>query len=99
MTRLQKIMVGVCALVALTGMTPTQATAGTPWSCVCKGQPKRFIGATHACEHGLYRGTKQYTTRGPTKWYLPRCTTNQFKAWNRQACRQEGCAPTAWAAK
>lgn len=78
----------VIALATQGGLEP--AAAGTPWSCQCNGKPKRFIGATHACEHTLYAGTKKYIAGGP-KWYLPYCTSAQWKTWNRNACKSEGC--------
>jgi hypothetical protein len=78
------------AIMILSAIPITQAEAGTPWSCVCKGKPKRFIASTHICEHHLSAATGKKVRA---------CTTAQFKAWNRKACKQEGCAPTAWAAK
>jgi hypothetical protein len=78
--------------VGLAGLVfASVAEAGTPWSCVCDGKTKRFIGATRACELDMYQRTHKsldgYKLRGP------RCTRADFIAWNSQACREEGCKP------
>lgn len=79
--------------LALVAMVPA-ADAGTPWSCMCEGKKKRFIGATRACEIDMYQRT--HKTLDGYKFRGPSCTRAQFIAWNARACRQEGCKPLKW---
>jgi hypothetical protein len=66
------------------------AHAGTPWSCQCKGQIKRTIASTYACEVDLNKGSGR-PVRSGSKLLVPRCTQTQFRAWNAKACAQIGC--------
>ncbi len=66
--------------------TTTSADAGQPWSCQCKGASKRFIASTHACEWSQPKNTSVRLAR-----QLTPCTRAEFVAWNRKACRSEGC--------
>jgi hypothetical protein len=57
---------------------------------MCKGKPKRFIASTNMCGVDLLtRAGKPFPPGGRLK--VPRCNSTQFKAWNRKACREEGC--------
>jgi hypothetical protein len=88
--KLVNTIAGVAALMMFMSISTTEAAAGTPWSCVCNGKPKRFIASTRICEHQLAAANGKKVRA---------CTTEQFKAWNRKACKQEGCSPPSWAAK
>jgi len=68
------------------------AEAGQPWSCVCKGKPKRFIASTHMCEKDLHKLSAKPVAKG-FKLLVPACTRAQFVAWNTKACRMQGCKP------
>jgi len=75
----------VAALAVLSLWTPIAAAhAGTPWWCTCQGQAKRFIASSHICEHDLAERTGKK---------VKQCSGAQFVAWNRKACRLEGCTP------
>ena len=90
-------MVGVCKALSALGVASVAllvlgvpAEAGQPWSCVCNGKPKRFIGSTNICGKDLYRSTHTVILEG-VKLKIPRCSRAQFVAWNARACREEGC--------
>jgi hypothetical protein len=85
-----KIFLAISTVAAAAFSGPA-AQAGQPWSCICDGQPKRFIASTYACETSLYKGTGR-TVRQGGKLLVPRCTVPQFRAWNRRACASAGCS-------
>jgi hypothetical protein len=55
------------------------ASAAQPWTCICKGEPKRFLASTRHCEtrSGLAKG----------EW----CGKQQFRAVYGPACAAKGC--------
>ncbi len=57
----------------------TPAEAAQPWSCVCKGEKKRFLASTRHCEKrmGLAKG----------QW----CSKKQHRAVYGPACMKRGC--------
>jgi hypothetical protein len=68
------------------------AEAGQPWSCVCKGKPQRFIAGTKACEWAQPKNKRFISIPGGRR-LLSACTRAEFTAWNKNACKQEGCSP------
>jgi hypothetical protein len=83
------------AMVAGNLAAPEPAEAGTPYTCVCNGKDKRFIGATRGCE--IDRDRAQGIKRpGVTLLKLPRCSTAEAKAWRASACRSNGCKPKSY---
>jgi hypothetical protein len=80
----------ISSFVATAALFTTSAHAGQPWSCICDGQPKRFIASTYACEFDRYKDSGRRVRQG-SKLLVPRCTAPQFRAWNRRACASEGC--------
>jgi hypothetical protein len=92
--RIYKSLLAVSAMGLVSFSIAPAVEAGTPWSCVCDGKKKRFIGATKACELDAYfrahKTLEGYSRRGPS------CTRAQFVAWNTRACREEGCKPVKY---
>lgn len=84
------LAVGAAGLAALA--FASAAEAGQPWSCVCKGKPKRHIASTHMCEKELHKRSKRPVANG-FKLLVPACTRAQFIAWNTRACKMHGCRP------
>lgn len=68
------------------------AQAGQPWSCVCKGKPKRFIASTNKCGIDLLTAAGKSIPPGG-RLRVARCNSSQFRVWNSKACKQEGCQP------
>jgi hypothetical protein len=89
--RIYKSLLAASVSVFVSFSIAPAVEAGTPWSCVCDGKKKRFIGATNACEIQLYQRVHKtldgYKSRGP------RCTYDQWRDWNTRACKQEHCKP------
>ena len=56
-----------------------EARAAQPWTCVCKGQKKRFLASTRHCERrfSIPKG----------KW----CSREQFRKVYGPACAKQGC--------
>jgi hypothetical protein len=89
--KIVRVAMAVGAWLLAVGPFPV-AEAGQPWSCVCRGKPKRFIASTHMCEKDLHKASGKPAARG-FKLLVPACTRAQFIAWNTKACRAEGCKP------
>jgi hypothetical protein len=89
MRRIGRRVLIACSIAA-TMLAGPGAKAGQPWSCICDGQPKRFIASTYACEFDRYKGSGRAVRQGG-KLLVPRCTAPQFRAWNRRACASEAC--------
>jgi hypothetical protein len=94
---LRAVTVAIAVLAGVGTVAPS-AEAGQPWSCVCQGKPKRFIASTKACEWRLPRNKPLVNKPGALR-LLSACTSNEFEAWNRKACKQEGCRPPRWMKK
>jgi hypothetical protein len=79
------------AAVALTAcmlpMLASTAEAGSPYTCICDGQKKRFIAGTHSCEvirdHGKNIGLYKHRP----------CSDREYRSWHRDACAESKCTP------
>jgi hypothetical protein len=74
----------VCAALAVSAMAgqmlaASGASAAQPWTCICKGEPKRFLASTRHCE---------FQNKIPKGAW---CSKRQFQAVYGPACRAEGC--------
>jgi hypothetical protein len=78
----------VLACITAVGQ-PSPADAGTPYWCACKGEKKRFIGATYGCEIVRDRAAGKTFERRTMR----RCNQTEFDAYRSQACRQMQCRP------
>jgi hypothetical protein len=60
-------------------LSASGASAAQPWTCICKGEPKRYLASTRHCENrsGIAMG----------EW----CSKRQFKAVYGPACAAKGC--------
>ena len=70
----------LAACIGVLGSLPasTPAEAGTPYWCTCHGKPKRFIGATKACQRTQHVKT---------------CSAANFRNFKKAACASNGCKP------
>ena len=73
---LTSLALGLGALAMATLVAGTSAHAAQPYWCVCKGEKKRFLASTRKCEHD---------------YKVKSCSKRQFSAFNRAACRSNGC--------
>jgi hypothetical protein len=82
----------VATLGSAMAITAPPAEAGFRWYCSCNGKQTMYLAGTYACV--LNRTAKPPYVDIPGKgrrWN--QCSRQEFVAWNRKACREEGCSP------
>jgi hypothetical protein len=73
------LALAVCAALASPLPLATPADAAQPWTCICKGEKKRFLASTRHCETQLKLAKGQW------------CSQAQFRAVYRPACAAKQC--------
>ena len=68
--------IGLSVLAGGAVLTVASALAAQPYTCVCKGDKKRFLASSRYCEH-------QYEVKS--------CSKAQYQVTYGKACHEMGC--------
>ena len=69
--------IGLSVLAGGAVLTVASAHAAQPYTCVCKGDKKRFLASTRYCEH---------------QFNVKECTQGQYDMTYSAACTKMGCS-------